>query len=209
MSAGGSAGGKRKHTHEERCNDGKAPAEGTKTKKQRTRGHPARLRSTAASKDAATCWIEALLPEELLCHILQFLPDSWVAAAARTCRRWYSCAPAHLRQTVEAEAVCSSLAMLQWAVANGCPLKEEICAEAAFQGQLEALQWARKQQQGRPCWGERACSCAASGGHLAVLQWLRAQGCPWDHRVDICPSAAENGRLEVLKWAREQGMPLE
>ena len=42
----------------------------------------------------------------------------------------------------------SSVALLQWARAQGCP------------------------------WNEATCEAAARGGHLQTLQWARAQGCP-------------------------------
>ena len=49
------------------------------------------------------------------------------------------------------------------------------CMEAAKQGHLEVLQWAR----GEGCrWDIYTCLEAAAEGHLEVLQWAREQGCP-------------------------------
>ena len=83
-----------------------------------------------------------------------------------------------------------------------CRRRYEVCANAAREGQLEVLKWARD----RGCqWNAGTCSGAAEGGHLDVLQWARANGCEWDW--ETCAFAAEGGHLEVLQWARENGCP--
>lgn len=43
--------------------------------------------------------------------------------------------------------------MLKWCVSKGCRLNEAVCANAALNGNLE------------------------------ILQWARSQGCEWDTRV--------------------------
>lgn len=83
-----------------------------------------------------------------------------------------------------------------------CPWGCDTCTDAAGQGQLAAVQWARA--NGCP-WQKSACSMAARGGHLSVLKWLREEGCPWDEKT--CSYAARSGHLEVLQWARENGCP--
>jgi hypothetical protein len=96
------------------------------------------------------------------------------------------------------------LAILQWALENGCPWNERTCEAAAMGGQLHVLQWLRSQSP--PCpWGERTCESAAFGGHLALLQWARANGCPWGGWT--CAFAAKGGHLDVLKWLRDNGCP--
>ncbi|KAL6063036.1 Ankyrin repeat domain containing protein [Balamuthia mandrillaris] len=161
----------------------------TRPKKKRRRCEP---------NDA--CLVEELLPDELLCHVLEQLPAGAVAVAARTCRRWFACCPSLLRHMLSVELACSSLPMLQWALANGYAMGKQTCARAAKRGDLDMLVWL--QERGCP-WSRKACKQAAKGGHLEVLQWLHQKGCPWDERT--CRAAAENGHFEVLKWAREQG----
>ncbi|KAL6076337.1 Ankyrin repeat domain-containing protein [Balamuthia mandrillaris] len=166
--------------------------------------------SEEEGEEKACCWVEDLLPEELLCHILGILcakdeeeGEGSVAAAARTCRRWYRCAPSGLRHKFSLSWACSSMATLQWAhLGQGLHLGTEVCANAAFTGNLEMVQWAR--EQGCP-WDETTCRLAARGGHLAVLEWARDRGCPWDEFT--CKEAAGRGHLEVLKWARAKGCP--
>lgn len=82
--------------------------------------------------------------------------------------------------------------VLKWAVDNGCPWDEEVCAFAAAGGHLEVLQycWA----SGCP-WNEYTCKFAAEGGHLEALKWCRSKQCPWDE--DVCAFAAEEGHMEA------------
>ena len=75
-----------------------------------------------------------------------------------------------------------------------------MCEEAAYNGQLEALQWGR----GHGCpWNEETCSNAARGGHLSTLQWAREHGCPWDETT-----RQEAQRFpEILQWLDDNGAP--
>ncbi|KAL6054473.1 Ankyrin repeat-containing domain [Balamuthia mandrillaris] len=152
--------------------------------------------------------IEELLPDELLCHIFKLLPECFLPAAARTCRRWYDCCPPEGRNACTTETACSSPAMLEWSLQSGYEITLHTIACAAGQGDLPLLQrihgLLQEEGQGSP-WSSWACSNAAKGGHLHVLQWLREQGCSWDHTT--CNQAALKGHLEVLRWAREQGCP--
>ncbi|KAL6076959.1 Ankyrin repeat domain-containing protein [Balamuthia mandrillaris] len=149
------------------------------------------------------CWIEELLPTELLWMVLRLLPRDAVGVAARTCRRWFSSCPEELRYRLSARGACSSLALLQWALGNGYSLQHNTIAAAARKGQLEVVRWLHE-ERGRE-WAEDICAEAARHGHLEVLKWVREQGCPWN--ADVCLQAALNGRVEVLRWALEQGCP--
>ena len=53
----------------------------------------------------------------------------------------------------------------------------------------------------------RVCSEAAENGHLDVLQWARTQDppCAWD--VGVCRYAAGDGHLDVIEWLRTQNLP--
>lgn len=82
------------------------------------------------------------------------------------------------------------------------PWDEHVCAQAAGNGHIDVLQYARDQG----CdWDQNTCASAAGGGHLELLQWARAQGCEWTEAC--CAKAAKGGHLHVLKWAHEAGAP--
>ena len=53
---------------------------------------------------------------------------------------------------------------------------EYTCKNAAKNGHLEVLKWAR--ENGCP-WDWRTCTYAALNGHLEVLKWARENGCLW------------------------------
>ena len=54
----------------------------------------------------------------------------------------------------------------------------EYCANAALNGHLEMLKWARE----NGCdWNSDTCANAAINGHLEVLKWARENGCQWDY----------------------------
>ena len=78
------------------------------------------------------------------------------------------------------------------------------CREAAEEGHLECLKWAR--ENGCP-WIWDACADAAQVGHLECLKYAHENGCPWDSYT--CNAAAEAGQLECLKYAHEDGCPIE
>lgn len=167
--------------------------------------HPSRSSASDASYlpdfHATPRW--AFLPEELLSTLLDAVPPAYVGMAARTCRSWWACARPHQRKRLAKGAVCSSMALLQWAVVeNGCPLDRELCAAIAKEGQLELLRWAR--WNGCP-WDRRTIHNAAGGGHLEVVRWARKNGCQWDENA--CAAAAKHGHLEVLKWLHAHGCP--
>ncbi|CAM9244163.1 unnamed protein product [Chrysoparadoxa australica] len=82
-----------------------------------------------------------------------------------------------------------------------CPCSDLTCYAAATGGHLKLLRWLREGPD--PCpWRLTTCMAAARGGHMELLQWLRAGAdpCPWS--VDSCLAAAEGGHLEILQWLR-------
>ncbi|KAL6059439.1 Ankyrin repeat domain containing protein [Balamuthia mandrillaris] len=142
------------------------------------------------------------LPEELVTCLFSAMDPLFVAIAARTCRSWFVCAPQGLKNRLHQLAVAKSgsLALLQWAVANGCPLDASLSACLALEGQLELLKWARW----NGCkWDRWTCCNAAQAGHLEVLRWARKNGCSWNE--ECCELAARHGHLEVVKWLRRHG----
>ena len=122
------------------------------------------------------------------------LPELQLLRAKECPWDWMTCAMA---------AMGGHLTLLQWAIANGCPLdnNESMIVEmATLKGELQVVQWAISNNYP---WDKGTCVSAAIGGHLGVLQWLRANGCPWD--AATCSAAAMNGHLAVLQWARANG----
>jgi len=112
------------------------------------------------------------------------------------------------RHLCEDAAAEGQLQGLGWARAMGCRCDEDACSAAAYAGQLEALRWLRAQRP--PCPLRRfICAAAAGGGHLAVLEWLRAQEptCEWDSFA--CDAAAKGAHVEALQWLRALDPPCE
>ncbi|KAL6076214.1 Ankyrin repeat domain containing protein [Balamuthia mandrillaris] len=143
---------------------------------------------------------EEVLPDELLCLILQAVPAPFVAMVARTCRRWFSCSPPGLRHKLCLRGICQSAALLEWAVAEGQldkAKKKEVCAMLAGRGDLQLLKWVREKHQFP--WSEET-SYGAADGHLEVLQYAQANGCPCNFRA-LAERATQLGHLDVLQWA--------
>ena len=94
--------------------------------------------------------------------------------------------------------------MLQWIRAQDppCPWDSSVCYQAALNGHLEVLRWARS--QGCP-WNENAPCAAAMNGHLKTLVWLIQEGCPYDK--EECRRVAEFGgerTRKVLEWLDDE-----
>ena len=70
--------------------------------------------------------------------------------------------------------------MLKYLHENGCPWNEEVCEEAAANGDLDILKYAR--ENGCP-WDGRTWQNAAE----STREWLKDNGCPieeWSHSSD-------------------------
>jgi len=83
----------------------------------------------------------------------------------------------------------------------GRPWGLELSYDAAHQGDLEFLQWARAQVPPLP-WDSSTCANAAYGGHRDVLQWLRENKCPWDDESLFY--AVRGGHWHVIQWITSQ-----
>ncbi len=174
-----------------------------------------------------------LLPNELLEHILLFLPSIWWFICKFVCSRWrllLAQFPTESdRSFITFAAAGGYVKILKWAKRHGfkwdkwkCRLGDfealnwkwpkwnihpwgcsNVIVGAAHGGHLELLKWARRQG----CRWKKyyICWIAALGGQLALLKWARKQGYYWD--IWTCAGAACGGHLEVLKWARSQGCP--
>ncbi|CAM9847734.1 unnamed protein product [Phaeothamnion confervicola] len=82
-------------------------------------------------------------------------------------------------RTVAAAAEAGHVVILAWAMSNGCPfVGTEVCALAAYQGNLGALKFLRS--NGCP-WNADTCLFARMRHQRAVLDWIHANGCPCWH----------------------------
>jgi len=103
-------------------------------------------------------------------------------------------------KTINTAAEQGNLEMVQYCVANQCPINEYACAFAANDGHLECLKYLR--EEAKAPWGWKTASWAALNGHLHILEYLveRKFDQFWE---DACAYAAENGHLDCLKYLRE------
>lgn len=112
--------------------------------------------------------------------------------------------------------------ILEWIVAQGCPLKGDEMAAAALNGHDEVFKWlahhvgavpvttaaifAKRNSPemvrycldaGVPLHADLSCM-AAYGGNLALLKQLRRWDCPWDHRT--LTYSIESNHTEIFNW---------
>lgn len=92
------------------------------------------------------------------------------------------------------------LEILKWARSNGFGWNLGVCKVAAQNGHLEVLEWAML----NGCeYDSDICSIIAQYGHVRILEWLKSYYHNWGFLSrDICRIAAQNGNLELLKWVR-------
>ncbi|KAL6043314.1 hypothetical protein QOT17_023958 [Balamuthia mandrillaris] len=155
------------------------------------------IQEDISSSVTARCWIEEMLPDDIIYHIMVLLPPGSAAVAARSCRRWYACAPKHLQNKLSSRQMFHQVETLQWAAEEGMPLYVKL---AANEGSLEVLHWLVEEKHITLTWTWLASAATAS--RLEVMQWMFVHGCPLDPRV--CHHAARNGQLEALKWFQMQ-----
>ena len=131
---------------------------------------------------------------------------------ARVCKQWRKAqlkvGVPLLRTRVESYvAMPGSVALVKWALAEGCPRENgngfTMAAAAAAHGHQELVRWLCR--EGGFAMDEYVMREAAGRGDLELVQRLRGEGCPWDYWT--CFHAVDQGRVEVLRWARENGCP--
>ena len=102
--------------------------------------------------------------------------------------------------TITAAARQGNLEMVKYCVANECPIDEDACAFAAFNGHLEVLKYLREEVKAP--WDWETAAFAALNGHLHVLEYLVER--KFDkYEVYACKYAAENGHFDCLKYLHE------
>ena len=82
---------------------------------------------------------------------------------------------------------------------NNYKWNETICDNIALNGDLEILQWLRK--NGCP-WDKKTCESAGSCGKWELLQWDIENGCPWDIRTYEIVRC--RGDKKMIKWITEK-----
>merc|ERR1719198_31379 len=105
--------------------------------------------------------------------------------------------------------VCSDVilpgrvALVKWALAEGCPRYQNMATVAAQHGRTELVKWLCG-EQGFAI-DPSMMNFSAEMGNLELVRWLRDAGCPW--RWTTCRDAVYCSQPEVLRWARENGCP--
>ncbi|CAL6395545.1 unnamed protein product [Bathycoccus prasinos] len=102
--------------------------------------------------------------------------------------------------TITAAARQGNLEMVKYCVANECPIDEDACAFAAFNGHLECLKYLREEVKAP--WDSHTATWAAENGHLHILEYLVER--KYEKFSTLAYEyAAENGHLDCLKYLHE------
>ena len=103
-------------------------------------------------------------------------------------------------RTITAAAYRGNLEMVKYCVANECPIDEDACAFAAFNGHLECLKYLREEVKAP--WDSHTATWAAENGHLHILEYLVERKYD-EYNEDVCANAAIYGQLDCLKYLHE------
>ncbi|CAL6395772.1 unnamed protein product [Bathycoccus prasinos] len=102
--------------------------------------------------------------------------------------------------TINRAAHHGNLEMVKYCVANECPIDEDACSFAAFNGHLECLKYLH--EEAKAPWDSDTANLAAQRGHLHILEYLVER--KYDQFDEYaCAWAAANGHLDCLKYLRE------
>jgi hypothetical protein len=103
-------------------------------------------------------------------------------------------------RTINVAASQGNLEMVKYCVANECPIDEDACAFAAFNGHLEVLKYLR--EEAKAPWDRKTANWAALTGHLHILEYLVER--KYDkYNEDVCSWAAKKGHFDCLKYLHE------
>ena len=102
--------------------------------------------------------------------------------------------------TINRATYQGNLEMVNYCVANECPIDCGACAWAAKNGHLEVLKYLREEVKAP--WNSGTAAWAARNGHLHILEYLVER--KYDEYYEYaCREAAMNGHLDCLKYLRE------
>jgi hypothetical protein len=92
----------------------------------------------------------------------------------------------------------SSIAMIEFAIENGCPIdRTRFATFAARFGSVDVVRYLVLEK--KLCeWDWRTTQKASEFGHLELLEWLLERGCPINDFASI--AAAQNGRVNILEF---------
>jgi len=162
-----------------------------------------------------------VLPDEILGHIMSFVPCAHLAArASLVSHRWRvvaldpsavgrvsCCYKCHLCQQMPCacEPIPSSNGQQQQGRVRFQQQRNTIkrtgrTRMAARAGHLDCLVYARA--QGHP-WASRTVKDAAKYGHLGCLEYARSHGCPW--YGSVLRAAAARGHLDIVEYVLRSG----
>jgi hypothetical protein len=103
-------------------------------------------------------------------------------------------------KTINVAASQGNLEMVKYCVANECPIDEDACAFAAFNGHLEVLKYLR--EEAKAPWDRKTATEAAFNGHLHILEYLVER--KFDkYNTYACEDAAKKGHFDCLKYLHE------
>jgi hypothetical protein len=103
-------------------------------------------------------------------------------------------------RTINVAASQGNLEIVKYCVANECPIDEDACAFAAFNGHLEVLKYLR--EEAKAPWDRKTANWAALTGHLHILEYLVER--KYDkYNEDVCSWAAKKGHFDCLKYLHE------
>ena len=103
-------------------------------------------------------------------------------------------------RTINAAAEQGNLEMVQYCVANECPIDAWACALAADGGQLECLKYLR--EEAKAPWDSETAAGAAKFCHLHILEYLVER--KYDQYSEwACMDAAKFGHLDCLQYLHE------
>ena len=102
--------------------------------------------------------------------------------------------------TIRTAASQGNLEMVKYCVANECPIDEDACAFAAFNGHLEVLKYLREEVKAP--WDSDTAIWAAGKGQLRILEYLVER--KYDkYNTYACEDAAKKGHFDCLKYLHE------